>query len=157
MNFVLSVDEILDCTRTKCELLREMNRDEIADQNTASPGCYLPHLHDIISSGCLRFSLLRVKSSLVFHFLAQNIFLTDNGTVKLGDFGSACVLNRYKEKNQTKNSTSNVMFVLFCVFSTCRSHFNLHCSSKAYAQTYVGTPYYVAPEIWDNRPYNNKR
>ncbi|XP_029923830.1 serine/threonine-protein kinase Nek3 isoform X2 [Myripristis murdjan] len=53
---------------------------------------------------------------------AKNIFLTDNGTIKLGDFGSACLLN----------------------------------SSKAYAQTYVGTPYYVSPEIWDNKPYNNK-
>ncbi|XP_010778004.1 serine/threonine-protein kinase Nek3 [Notothenia coriiceps] len=53
---------------------------------------------------------------------SKNIFLTDNGTIKLGDFGSACILN----------------------------------SSKAYANTYVGTPYYVAPEIWDNKPYNNK-
>ncbi|XP_065816746.1 serine/threonine-protein kinase Nek3 [Labrus bergylta] len=53
---------------------------------------------------------------------SKNIFLTDNETIKLGDFGSACILN----------------------------------SSKAYAQTYVGTPYYVAPEIWDNKPYNNK-
>ncbi|XP_054650694.1 serine/threonine-protein kinase Nek3 isoform X2 [Dunckerocampus dactyliophorus] len=53
---------------------------------------------------------------------SKNIFLTDKGTVKLGDFGSACVLN----------------------------------SSKAYACTYVGTPYYVAPEIWENKPYNNK-
>ncbi|XP_017271760.1 serine/threonine-protein kinase Nek3 isoform X2 [Kryptolebias marmoratus] len=53
---------------------------------------------------------------------SKNIFLTDDGSVKLGDFGSACVLN----------------------------------SSKAYAQAYVGTPYYVAPEIWDNKPYNNK-
>ncbi|XP_037534229.1 serine/threonine-protein kinase Nek3 [Nematolebias whitei] len=53
---------------------------------------------------------------------SKNIFLMDDGSVKLGDFGSACVLN----------------------------------SSKAYAQAYVGTPYYVAPEIWDNKSYNNK-
>lgn len=53
---------------------------------------------------------------------SKNIFLTENGTIKLGDFGSAFILN----------------------------------SSKAYAHTYVGTPYYVAPEIWDNMPYNNK-
>ncbi|XP_013868214.1 serine/threonine-protein kinase Nek3 [Austrofundulus limnaeus] len=53
---------------------------------------------------------------------SKNIFLTDDGSVKLGDFGSACVLN----------------------------------SSRAHAQAYVGTPYYVAPEIWDSKPYNNK-
>lgn len=46
---------------------------------------------------------------------------------------------------------------------TCWTKFHvlfLHwfwCSTKGYAQTYVGTPYYVSPEIWDNRPYNNKR
>ncbi|XP_038548935.1 serine/threonine-protein kinase Nek3 isoform X2 [Micropterus salmoides] len=53
---------------------------------------------------------------------SKNIFLTDDGTIKLGDFGSACILN----------------------------------SSKTHAHTYVGTPYYVPPEIWDNKPYNNK-
>ncbi|XP_062408398.1 serine/threonine-protein kinase Nek3 [Sardina pilchardus] len=53
---------------------------------------------------------------------SKNIFLTDNGTVKLGDFGSACLLN----------------------------------SAEGCAQTYVGTPYYVSPEIWDSKPYNNK-
>ncbi|XP_054835927.1 serine/threonine-protein kinase Nek3 isoform X2 [Eublepharis macularius] len=29
-------------------------------------------------------------------------------------------------------------------------------SPKAYACSYVGTPYYVPPEIWENTPYNNK-
>ncbi|NP_001085175.1 NIMA-related kinase 3 S homeolog [Xenopus laevis] len=29
-------------------------------------------------------------------------------------------------------------------------------SPGAYACTYVGTPYYVPPEIWENMPYNNK-
>ena len=29
-------------------------------------------------------------------------------------------------------------------------------SDAAAAQTQVGTPYYVAPEIWRNKPYNTK-
>lgn len=40
--------------------------------------------------------LLHVITSRVF---AQNIFLTNNGTIKLGDFGSACILNRYGNIN----------------------------------------------------------
>ncbi|XP_069496122.1 serine/threonine-protein kinase Nek3 isoform X8 [Ambystoma mexicanum] len=53
---------------------------------------------------------------------SKNIFLTQHGHVKLGDFGSARLL----------------------------------ISAKANACTYVGTPYYVPPEIWENTPYNNK-
>ncbi|RXN25464.1 serine threonine- kinase Nek3 [Labeo rohita] len=72
---------------------------------------------------CLGTKHIHDKRVLHRDLKAKNIFLTDSGTVKVGDFGSACSLN----------------------------------SAKAYAQTYVGTPYYVSPEIWDNRPYNNKR
>ncbi|XP_075707877.1 serine/threonine-protein kinase Nek5 isoform X2 [Rhinoderma darwinii] len=54
---------------------------------------------------------------------AQNIFLTNNGTLaKLGDFGIARMLNNTMEL----------------------------------ARTCVGTPYYLSPEICENRPYNNK-
>ncbi|KAK7882933.1 hypothetical protein WMY93_029107 [Mugilogobius chulae] len=71
---------------------------------------------------CVQVPNIFMTKGLHRDLKSKNIFLTENGTVKLGDFGSACVLN----------------------------------SSKAFAQTYVGTPYYVAPEIWDNQPYNNK-
>ncbi|XP_051520854.1 serine/threonine-protein kinase Nek3 isoform X1 [Myxocyprinus asiaticus] len=71
---------------------------------------------------CLGTKHIHDKRVLHRDLKSKNIFLTDNGTVKVGDFGSACSLN----------------------------------SAKAYAQTYVGTPYYVSPEIWDNNPYNNK-
>ncbi|XP_040901461.1 serine/threonine-protein kinase Nek3 isoform X2 [Toxotes jaculatrix] len=71
---------------------------------------------------CAGANYIHNKRVLHRDLKSKNIFLTDNGTIKLGDFGSACILN----------------------------------SSKAYAHTYVGTPYYVAPEIWDNKPYNNK-
>eukprot|EP00071_Canis_lupus_P032268 XP_022265825.1 serine/threonine-protein kinase Nek3 [Canis lupus familiaris] len=68
------------------------------------------------------FGVNDARHNLSSSFLMQNIFLTQNGKVKLGDFGSACLL-------------SNPM---------------------VFACTYVGTPYYVPPEIWENMPYNNK-
>ncbi|XP_039516038.1 serine/threonine-protein kinase Nek3 [Pimephales promelas] len=71
---------------------------------------------------CLGTKHIHDKRVLHRDLKSKNIFLTDGGTVKVGDFGSACTLN----------------------------------SAKAFAQTYVGTPYYVSPEIWDNKPYNNK-
>ncbi|KAM9468979.1 serine/threonine-protein kinase Nek3 [Clarias gariepinus] len=74
------------------------------------------------SQMCLGTKHIHDKRVLHRDLKSKNIFLTDHGTLKLGDFGSACVLN----------------------------------SAKGYAQTYVGTPYYVSPEIWDNQPYNNK-
>ncbi|KAI5625595.1 serine/threonine-protein kinase Nek3 [Silurus asotus] len=81
---------------------------------------------DVILRWFTQMSLgtMHIHDKRVLHrdLKSKNIFLTDHGTVKLGDFGSACALN----------------------------------SAKAYAQTYVGTPYYVSPEIWDNQPYNNK-
>ncbi|XP_065592367.1 serine/threonine-protein kinase Nek1 isoform X4 [Cyrtonyx montezumae] len=52
----------------------------------------------------------------------QNIFLTKDGTIQLGDFGIARVLS----------------------------------STVELARTCIGTPYYLSPEICQNRPYNNK-
>uniref|UniRef100_A0A8B9H272 non-specific serine/threonine protein kinase n=1 Tax=Astyanax mexicanus TaxID=7994 RepID=A0A8B9H272_ASTMX len=74
------------------------------------------------SQMCLGTKHIHDKRVLHRDLKSKNIFLTEHGTIKLGDFGSACTLN----------------------------------SARAYAQTYVGTPYYVSPEIWDNQPYNNK-
>jgi NIMA (never in mitosis gene a)-related kinase len=53
---------------------------------------------------------------------SQNIFLTNNNIVKLGDFGIARVLSKTSEL----------------------------------ASTIVGTPYYLSPEIIENKPYNFK-
>ncbi|KAL0478977.1 hypothetical protein AKO1_007845 [Acrasis kona] len=52
----------------------------------------------------------------------QNIFISKNNTIKLGDFGIARVL---------KNT--------------------MEC-----AKTLVGTPYYLSPELCQEKPYNNK-
>ncbi|XP_036084418.1 serine/threonine-protein kinase Nek3 isoform X4 [Rousettus aegyptiacus] len=71
---------------------------------------------------CLGVNHIHKKHVLHRDIKSKNVFLTQNGKVKLGDFGSARLL-------------SNPM---------------------AFACTYVGTPYYVPPEIWENMPYNNK-
>lgn len=71
---------------------------------------------------CLGVNHIHKKRVLHRDIKSKNIFLTQSGKIKLGDFGSARLL-------------SNPM---------------------AFACTYVGTPYYVPPEIWENLPYNNK-
>ena len=52
----------------------------------------------------------------------QNIFLTDDNCVKVGDFGVSRVLDK----------------------------------TMAKANTVVGSPYYLSPEIIENRPYSFK-
>nr|XP_030738270.1 serine/threonine-protein kinase Nek3 isoform X6 [Globicephala melas] len=71
---------------------------------------------------CLGVNHIHKKRVLHRDIKSKNIFLTQKGKVKLGDFGSARLLS----------------------------------SPMAFACTYVGTPYYVPPEIWENMPYNNK-
>ncbi|XP_030420037.1 serine/threonine-protein kinase Nek3-like isoform X2 [Gopherus evgoodei] len=71
---------------------------------------------------CLGVKHIHDRRVLHRDIKSKNIFLTQNGKVKLGDFGSARLLT----------------------------------NPMAYACTYVGTPYYVPPEIWENLPYNNK-
>ncbi|XP_076220286.1 serine/threonine-protein kinase Nek3 isoform X2 [Aptenodytes patagonicus] len=71
---------------------------------------------------CLGVKHIHDKRVLHRDIKSKNVFLTQNGKVKLGDFGSARLL----------------------------------AHPASYACTYVGTPYYVPPEIWESMPYNNK-
>uniref|UniRef100_A0A803YHS3 NIMA related kinase 3 n=1 Tax=Meleagris gallopavo TaxID=9103 RepID=A0A803YHS3_MELGA len=71
---------------------------------------------------CLGVKHIHDKRVLHRDIKSKNVFLTQNGKVKLGDFGSARLL----------------------------------AHPMSYACTYVGTPYYVPPEIWESMPYNNK-
>jgi NIMA (never in mitosis gene a)-related kinase len=71
---------------------------------------------------CLAIKHLHDRKILHRDLKSQNIFLTNCGIVKLGDFGIAKVLSHTKE----------------------------------HVQTIVGTPYYLSPEIVENKPYNYK-
>ncbi|NWR73549.1 NEK3 kinase, partial [Centropus unirufus] len=71
---------------------------------------------------CLAVKHIHDKRVLHRDIKSKNVFLTQNGKIKLGDFGSARLL----------------------------------AHPVSYACTYMGTPYYVPPEIWENTPYNNK-
>ncbi|KAJ8252942.1 hypothetical protein GJAV_G00207410 [Gymnothorax javanicus] len=72
---------------------------------------------------CLGLKHIHDRKVLHRDIKSQNIFIANNGTkVKLGDFGTARMLNNTMEL----------------------------------ARTCIGTPYYLSPEICENRPYNNK-
>ncbi|XP_032300431.1 serine/threonine-protein kinase Nek1 isoform X5 [Coturnix japonica] len=71
---------------------------------------------------CLAVKHIHDRKILHRDIKSQNIFLTKDGTIQLGDFGIARVLN----------------------------------STVELARTCIGTPYYLSPEICQNRPYNNK-
>ncbi|XP_034738589.1 serine/threonine-protein kinase Nek1 isoform X3 [Etheostoma cragini] len=71
---------------------------------------------------CLALKHVHDRKILHRDIKSQNIFLTKAGTVQLGDFGIARVLN----------------------------------STVELARTCIGTPYYLSPEICENKPYNNK-
>ena len=69
---------------------------------------------------CLALKHIHDRKVLHRDIKSQNIFLTQTGMIKMGDFGIARVLN----------------------------------STKDNAKTMVGTPYYLSPEIVENRPYS---
>ena len=71
---------------------------------------------------CLALKHIHDRKVLHRDIKSQNIFLTKNNIIKLGDFGIAKVLTNTREN----------------------------------AKTMVGTPYYLSPEIIENRPYNFK-
>ena len=77
---------------------------------------------DWFTQVCLSIKHIHDRKILHRDIKSQNIFLTKNGLVKLGDFGIAKCLNATIDK----------------------------------AKTVVGTPYYLSPEIVQNKPYSFK-
>jgi len=71
---------------------------------------------------CIALEYIHGRKILHRDIKSQNIFLTTNNTVKLGDFGISKLLE----------------------------------STNECAMTVVGTPYYMSPEVCENKPYTFK-
>ena len=97
---------------------------DLADRIKQQKGKFFPEVFiiDIFVQLCLALKHVHDRKILHRDIKAQNIFLTKDDIVKLGDFGIAKVLTNTIDKTKTM----------------------------------VGTPYYLSPEIVDNKPYNFK-
>lgn len=97
---------------------------DLADRIKQQKGKFFPEVFiiDIFVQLCLALKHVHDRKILHRDIKAQNIFLTRDDIVKLGDFGISKVLSSTIDK----------------------------------AKTLVGTPYYLSPEIVDNKPYNFK-
>jgi NIMA (never in mitosis gene a)-related kinase len=97
---------------------------DLADRIKNQKGKYFQEVFiiDIFVQLCLALKHVHDRKILHRDIKAQNVFLTKDDIVKLGDFGIARVLSSTIDK----------------------------------AKTVVGTPYYLSPEIVDNKPYNFK-
>lgn len=119
-------------------------------QRTADAKQRLPEdlVLDYFVQLCLAMKHVHDRKVLHRDIKSQNIFLTQNRkVVKLGDFGIARMLNSTVELARTA-----------CGAPRCRS---APRRRRAYSQHpcragRVGTPYYMSPEICDNKPYNDK-
>lgn len=66
----------------------------------------------------------------------QNIFITKNGIIKIGDFGVARIFDLDKPSGSNDADDNR--------------------DRKMNLMTIIGTPYYMSPELCENKPYNFK-
>jgi len=96
---------------------------KIANQKKVGKVCYSEdQILDWFVQMALAIKHIHDKKILHRDLKTQNIFMTQSGQIKIGDFGIARVLQHTYD-----------------------------C-----AQTAIGTPYYLSPEICQEKPYNQK-
>jgi NIMA (never in mitosis gene a)-related kinase len=96
----------------------------------------------------ISLALKHVHDRKILHrdLKTQNIFLTKRNVIKLGDFGISRVLK----------STGVGRSGLVLAAEDDRRHSLVPMCLQELAKTAIGTPYYLSPEICENRPYNSK-
>lgn len=116
-------------------------------------------------------SLLHVVCAAAARAQSENVFLTGNNTVKLGDFGISKNLAHTMANAMTRIGTRRceqrtVAFLERGCSATDGVCISAHVLSWREANRSViaslavrvlsGTPYYLSPEICLNKPYNTK-
>eukprot|EP00762_Andalucia_godoyi_P006726 ANDGO_06153.mRNA.1 putative serine/threonine-protein kinase nek3 len=125
-NIVEYIESFTDTTGNLCIVMEYAERGDLYDAIKRQAALNKPfaeeQIVDWLLQVCLAIKHCHDKKILHRDIKSQNIFLTAQNKVKIGDFGIARVL---------KNTLD-------------------------YAKTMVGTPYYMSPEICQEKPYNNK-
>ncbi|KAF5401566.1 hypothetical protein PHET_05220 [Paragonimus heterotremus] len=100
------------------------DQGDLYQKINAQKGVLMPESRVLDYFVQLALALKHIHDRMILHrdIKTQNIFLTSEGRVKLGDFGIAKVLNHTLDL----------------------------------ARTCIGTPYYLSPEMCENKPYNHK-
>ncbi|KAA3676782.1 NIMA-related kinase 1/4/5 [Paragonimus westermani] len=100
------------------------DKGDLYQKINAQKGVLMPESRVLDYFVQLALALKHIHDRMILHrdIKTQNIFLTSEGRVKLGDFGIAKVLNHTLDL----------------------------------ARTCIGTPYYLSPEMCENKPYNHK-
>lgn len=97
---------------------------------------------------CLAMKHIHDRKIIHRDLKSQNIFLMSNNTIKLGDFGAArgeCAI-----ETETRFLTLCCLMFSFTGIARSLSH------TQDHAQTQIGTPYYLSPEICQDKPYDQK-
>jgi serine/threonine protein kinase len=129
-NIVRYIDSAIDPCKNLMQILMEFCDGgdmccliDAANRRSPTKGLSEPEVWSVFIQLLMALKCLHFEHRVIHRDLKpQNIFLTTQGILKVGDFGVSAVLA------QTSDT----------------------------ARTFCGSPYYLAPEICEERPYNGK-
>eukprot|EP00658_Telonema_sp_P-2_P030378 TRINITY_DN2294_c0_g1_i3.p1 TRINITY_DN2294_c0_g1~~TRINITY_DN2294_c0_g1_i3.p1 ORF type:complete len:694 (-),score=222.63 TRINITY_DN2294_c0_g1_i3:401-2482(-) len=123
-NIVHYHESFEDQHQNLCIVMEYCERGDLYQELKRARGRLLPEkvILDWFVQMVLALHYLHSKKVLHRDLKTQNIFLTTDGQIKLGDFGIAKILD----------------------------------GTAAFAMTVIGTPYYMSPELYNNKPYSFK-